>query len=54
MAGQLISRAIADGDDQYKLFEAFGFKRAGGPVRRLGVQSSYWAMQVRDKLDELF
>ncbi|MEM7430075.1 MAG: FAD-binding oxidoreductase [Pseudomonadota bacterium] len=54
MAGQLLSRAIAEGDDEYRLFERFGFLRAGGPFRRAAVQASYWAMQARDKLEETF
>ncbi len=54
MAGQLLSRAIAEGDDEYKLFERFGFLRAGGPFRKAAVQTAYWAMQARDKWEETF
>ena len=52
MAGQLISRAIAEDDDEYKRFERFPFLRAGGPFRRAAVQASYWSMQLRDKIEE--
>ena len=52
MAGLLIARAIAERDDEYRRFAAFGPRWAGGPFGRLGVQSSYWMMQLRDRLDE--
>lgn len=52
MAGLLIARAIAEGDDEYRRFAAFAPRWAGGPFGRLGVQSSYWMMQLRDRLDE--
>lgn len=52
MAGLLISRAIAEGDDEYRRFAAFTPRWAGGTFGRLGVQSSYWMMQMRDRLDE--
>ncbi len=54
MAGQLLSRAIAEGDDEYRLFERFRFLRAGGPFRRAAVQTAYWAMQARDRFEELY
>ncbi len=54
MAGELIAQAIARGDDTYKRFAAFPPRYAFGPLGRLGVQSSYWWMQMRDKLDETF
>jgi gamma-glutamylputrescine oxidase len=52
MAGQLIARAIADGDDDYRRFAPFAPVWAGGQLGRIGVQTSYWWMQLRDKLDE--
>jgi gamma-glutamylputrescine oxidase len=52
MAGQLIARAIAEGDDSYRRFAPFAPAWAGGPIGRFGVQASYWWMQLRDKLDE--
>jgi glycine/D-amino acid oxidase-like deaminating enzyme len=52
MAGLLIARAIAKGDDQYKRFAAFAPRWAFGPLGRVGVQSSYWWMQIRDKWEE--
>ncbi len=52
MAGLLIARAIAEGDDEYRRFAAFGPSWAGGPFGRIGVQGSYWWMQLRDRIDE--
>lgn len=52
MAGILMARAIADGDDEYRRFAAFAPKWVGGPFGRIGVQTSYWHMQLRDVLDE--
>lgn len=52
MAGQLIACAIAKGEDEYRRFEVFGPRWAGGPLGRIGVQGSYWYMQARDILEE--
>jgi gamma-glutamylputrescine oxidase len=52
MAGILLARAIADGDDEYRRFAAFAPQWAGGPFGRAGVQASYWWMQAKDRLDE--
>ncbi len=52
MAGILLARAIADGDDEYRRFAAFAPQWAGGPFGRVGVQASYWWMQVQDRRDE--
>ena len=52
MAGQLLARAIAKNDDEYRRFTPFAPQWAGGQLGRLGVQASYWWMQLRDKLDE--
>lgn len=52
MAGQLIAKAIADGDDSYRRFGAFAPDFAFGPLGRAGVQGSYWWMQARDRVDE--
>ncbi|MGE0007900.1 MAG: NAD(P)/FAD-dependent oxidoreductase [Parvibaculaceae bacterium] len=52
MAGVLLARAIADGDDEYRRFAAFAPKWAGGPFGRIGVQATYWWMQARDRRDE--
>ncbi|MBG1233012.1 NAD(P)/FAD-dependent oxidoreductase [Aestuariivirga litoralis] len=52
MAGILLARAIADGDEEYRRFKPFGPAFTFGPLGRVGVQASYWWMQVRDKYDE--
>jgi glycine/D-amino acid oxidase-like deaminating enzyme len=52
MAGLLMARAIAEGDDEWKRFSSFGAPWAGGPVGRLGVQLTSWGMQWRDWLEE--
>jgi glycine/D-amino acid oxidase-like deaminating enzyme len=52
MAGQLVARAIADGDDEYRRFAVFAPQWAGGPFGRIAVQGSYWWMQLRDRFDE--
>jgi glycine/D-amino acid oxidase-like deaminating enzyme len=52
MAGQLIARAIAGGDDEYRRFAVFAPQWAGGSLGRLGVQATYWWMQLRDRIDE--
>jgi glycine/D-amino acid oxidase-like deaminating enzyme len=52
MAGLILASAIADGDDSYRRFISFAPKWAYGQLGRLGVQGSYWLMQLRDKRDE--
>jgi gamma-glutamylputrescine oxidase len=52
MAGLLIARAIAAGDDEYRRFAPFAPQWAGGPFGRFGVQASYWLMQAKDRWDE--
>lgn len=52
MAGVLLARAIANGDDRYQRFAAFAPRYAFGPLGRVGVQSTYWWMQTRDKWEE--
>jgi glycine/D-amino acid oxidase-like deaminating enzyme len=48
----LLAAAIADGDDEWKRYEAFPMHWAGGPVGRLMTQAAYWWMQARDEWDE--
>jgi len=52
MAGILIARAIADKDTEWRRFTAFGAPWAGGLAGRVGVQLSYWHMQLQDRIDE--
>ena len=53
MAGLVVARAIAGEDDGFRRFQAYGPKWAYGPLGRIGVQGSYWAMQIHDKWDEM-
>ena len=52
MAGIILASAIADGDDSYLRFIPFAPHWAFGQMGRLGVQGSYWLMQMQDKRDE--
>ncbi len=52
MAGVLLASAIAKGDDSYRRFTPFAPQWAYGQLGRLGVQGSYWLMQLRDKVEE--
>ena len=52
MAGLILASAISDGDDSYRRFAPFAPQWAFGQLGRLGVQGSYWLMQMRDKRDE--
>lgn len=54
MAGTLVAAAIASGDDRWKLFTPFKASWGGGAVGRAGTQCVYWAMQLRDRFDEIF
>lgn len=53
MAGILLARAIAAGDDEYRRFAPFAPQWTGGPCGRSAVQASYWWMQFKDRIDEL-
>jgi gamma-glutamylputrescine oxidase len=52
MAGVLIARAIAFGDDAFKRFSVFEPRWTYGRLGQIGVQGSYWWMQANDCLDE--
>jgi gamma-glutamylputrescine oxidase len=52
MAGLILASAIAEGDDTYRRFVPFAPNWAYGQFGRLGVQGSYWLMQLKDKRDE--
>jgi gamma-glutamylputrescine oxidase len=52
MAGCLVARAIAEGDQQYQLFEPYKPVWAGGVFGRIGVQIIYWFMRWRDRRAE--
>ncbi len=51
LAGELIARAIAEGDDAYRrIDETFGLVWAGGPAGHATAQATYWAYRLRDGL----
>ncbi len=53
-AGMLVAAAIDGNDDRWKLFDAFGTRWGGGLAGRAVTQTVYWAMQLRDLVDERF
>jgi hypothetical protein len=42
MAGNLITRAITEGDDRWRLFQPFELVWAGGRAGRIVMQTAYW------------
>jgi gamma-glutamylputrescine oxidase len=52
MAGEMIARAILDGDDRWRLFSSYELVWAGGAFGRAAAQASFWWMQRRDALRE--
>ena len=48
MAGDLIARAIVDGDDRWRLFLPFELIWAGGMIGRAAAQIGYWWTRRRD------
>ena len=52
MAGEMIARAILDGDDRWRLFSPYELVWAGGRLGRAAAQSIFWSMQLRDTLKE--
>jgi gamma-glutamylputrescine oxidase len=52
LAGLLIARAMVDGDQTWKRFNAFELVWAGGIVGRAMAQAYYWVMRVREALAE--
>jgi glycine/D-amino acid oxidase-like deaminating enzyme len=52
MAGEMIARAILDGDDRWRLFSSYELVWAGGAFGRAAAQGSLWAVQARDAVTE--
>jgi glycine/D-amino acid oxidase-like deaminating enzyme len=50
MAGNLIARAIVDGDDTWRLFLPFELIWAGGLTGRVAAQVGYWWTRSRDEI----
>jgi gamma-glutamylputrescine oxidase len=49
MAGELIARAVIDGDDQWRLFAPYELVWAGGALGRVAAQCLFWAEEVRHR-----
>lgn len=49
MAGNLIARAIVEGDDRWRQFQPFELVWAGGRTGRIIVQGAYWGRRQLDK-----
>jgi glycine/D-amino acid oxidase-like deaminating enzyme len=49
MAGNLLARAIVDGDDTWRLFQPFELIWAGGLSGRVAAQAGYWWSRRRDE-----
>ena len=52
MAGEMIARAILDGDDRWRLFSPYELVWAGGAFGRAAAQALLWSMQARDAVQE--
>jgi glycine/D-amino acid oxidase-like deaminating enzyme len=50
MAGDLIARAIGEGDDRWRLFQPFELVFAGGRGGRIVTQSRYWLLRKGEAL----
>ena len=50
MAGELIARAIVEGDDAWRLFSPFDLVWAGGAFARVAVQAIYWSARVGEDI----
>src|SRR5262245_45303605 len=52
MAGELIARAIAEGDDRWRQFASYDLVYAGGAFGRVAAQAAFWVVRGLDALDE--
>lgn len=50
MAGNLITRAIVEGDDRWRLFQPFELVWAGGRAGRIVLQTAYWGQRKYERL----
>jgi glycine/D-amino acid oxidase-like deaminating enzyme len=51
MGGELIARAIVDGDRTWRAFAPFEMVWAGGRFGRVAQQAYYWSFRMQEKLD---
>ena len=52
MAGKVISRAITQGDEDWKMFQPYDFNWNGGVVGQVATQLEYWRLQALDWWEE--
>ena len=52
MAGEMIARAILEGDDRWRLFSPYELVWAGGRSGRAAAQALFWTIRMRDSLQE--
>jgi gamma-glutamylputrescine oxidase len=52
MAGEMLARAILDGDDRWRLFSSYELVWAGGKAGRMAAQAITWSTQLRDTVQE--
>lgn len=52
MGAQIVADALLQGDDRWRMFQAFGARWSGGAVGRAGTQLVYWGMQLKDRWQE--
>ena len=52
MAGEMIARAILEGDDRWRLFSPYELVWAGGRSGRAVAQTLFWSMRARGSLKE--
>lgn len=52
MAGEMIARAILEGDDRWRLFSPYELVWAGGRSGRAAAQVLLWSMRARDSVKE--
>ena len=48
----VVASGIAGEDERWQMFAPFGTEWAGGPFGKVGVQMTYWGMQIRDWVEE--
>lgn len=48
MAGEMLARAIIEGDDRWRLFSPYELVWAGGSAGRVAAQAAFWSLKMRD------
>jgi glycine/D-amino acid oxidase-like deaminating enzyme len=51
MGGELIARAIVDGDQDWRMFKPFEMVWAGGRFGRVAQQAYYWSFRMQERFD---